>query len=463
MKKYLFLVIFLVSGNLFTQNFTFDAAPSIAVYNGQVAIAADLNKDNAPDLILSSNLPDLIHIYLNDGEGNFAAQPDSTYPVGDYPRDIAVGDLDLDTNIDIITANNSDSTISILFGNGDGTIRAIEQIKLGQQVTKYVGVGQLDTDEFPDIAVSTGTQARLYIISGNGDGTFKIPVDYPAGVSSPHDVVIGDFDLDQDMDIALGNGGAAYSVIHYNNEGDFSTTSNLNTMRPPTHPVAMNINDDLLLDFVIASNSYSTETLEILLNDGQDSYVRSALVTPGSYLLDLEVTDFNSDGFWDALTIDKYGMYISRIDGASAVAGTDTITSFENQDVKTIYISDFNKDQKMDILVCRIEALDIYLNTTAPVSIDKISTIPLKFKLSQNYPNPFNPTTTIEYSLSKSDFVTLKVYNILGSEVATLIQKIQPAGTHKINWDASGLSSGVYYYEIKAGESSQIKKMVLLR
>jgi parallel beta-helix repeat protein len=89
--------------------------------------------------------------------------------------------------------------------------------------------------------------------------------------------------------------------------------------------------------------------------------------------------------------------------------------------------------------------------------------IPQNYFLSQNYPNPFNPSTTIEFALPKSAFVTLKVYNLLGEEVATLIAEQRSAGIHKLKWDASGLASGVYLYRLEAGSFTQTKKLILIR
>jgi hypothetical protein len=88
------------------------------------------------------------------------------------------------------------------------------------------------------------------------------------------------------------------------------------------------------------------------------------------------------------------------------------------------------------------------------------------YVLQQNYPNPFNPTTTIGFSLPKSEFVTLKVYNILGEEVATLVSEKLAAGSYKYEWDASrpaGMASGVYLYRIQAENYIEVKKMILLR
>ncbi len=91
------------------------------------------------------------------------------------------------------------------------------------------------------------------------------------------------------------------------------------------------------------------------------------------------------------------------------------------------------------------------------------SNIPNKFNLSQNYPNPFNPSTVINYSIPKSQMVMLKIYNILGQEVATLVNQEQVAGNYKVTFDASRLSSGVYFYSIKTGNFSAVKKMMLLK
>ena len=88
---------------------------------------------------------------------------------------------------------------------------------------------------------------------------------------------------------------------------------------------------------------------------------------------------------------------------------------------------------------------------------------PTSFTLSQNYPNPFNPSTEIQYSIPKSGLVTLKVYNMLGQEIVTLVSQKQQAGSYTVNFDASKLASGVYLYRIQAGDFSLTKKMTLLK
>ena len=89
--------------------------------------------------------------------------------------------------------------------------------------------------------------------------------------------------------------------------------------------------------------------------------------------------------------------------------------------------------------------------------------LPSEYILSQNYPNPFNPTTTIKYDIYEISYVSIKVYNVLGKEVSTLVREEKPIGTHTIEFDATGLPSGVYFYRLEAGDFNITKKMTLLK
>ena len=86
-----------------------------------------------------------------------------------------------------------------------------------------------------------------------------------------------------------------------------------------------------------------------------------------------------------------------------------------------------------------------------------------RFYLSQNYPNPFNPVTTIKYSLQQTGYITLKVFNTIGEEVATLASNVEEAGSHEVGFDASALNSGVYYYRLESGGFSETNKMILIK
>jgi hypothetical protein len=94
--------------------------------------------------------------------------------------------------------------------------------------------------------------------------------------------------------------------------------------------------------------------------------------------------------------------------------------------------------------------------------VENVQEFPPQYVLQQNYPNPFNPTTSIKFDVPSSKVVTLKVFDILGREVATLLNEEKSAGTHTVTWDASSVSSGVYFYRIKAGDFVQTKRMMVV-
>ncbi|MDP1994470.1 MAG: T9SS type A sorting domain-containing protein, partial [Ignavibacteria bacterium] len=88
---------------------------------------------------------------------------------------------------------------------------------------------------------------------------------------------------------------------------------------------------------------------------------------------------------------------------------------------------------------------------------------PTTFALNQNYPNPFNPSTSIQYSVVGSQYVSLKVFNVLGKEVALLVNEKQEPGTYTVDFTSANLSGGAYFYRLQAGEFMQTKKMILLK
>ena len=111
----------------------------------------------------------------------------------------------------------------------------------------------------------------------------------------------------------------------------------------------------------------------------------------------------------------------------------------------------------------RLKQVDFNGSFTYSNEIEVDLTAPDEYALSQNYPNPFNPTTTINYQLPVKGYVTLKVFDILGNEVATLVNENKEPGVYKVQFGAGTLSSGVYFYKLQAGEFSQVKKLILTK
>ncbi|MBT8378419.1 MAG: T9SS type A sorting domain-containing protein [Ignavibacteria bacterium] len=93
----------------------------------------------------------------------------------------------------------------------------------------------------------------------------------------------------------------------------------------------------------------------------------------------------------------------------------------------------------------------------------ELEQIPTVIALNQNYPNPFNPATIIKYSIPGRSFISLKIYDVLGNEISTIVNEEKPAGSYEIEFAATNLPSGVYFYQLKAGDFIETKKMVLMK
>jgi streptogramin lyase len=112
---------------------------------------------------------------------------------------------------------------------------------------------------------------------------------------------------------------------------------------------------------------------------------------------------------------------------------------------------------------CASRGVAVLKVATVVTTLDETKSLPTDFALHQNYPNPFNPSTIISFAIPRGSFTTLKVYNILGQEVATLVNEEMKPGTYEVNWNASSNSSGVYLYRLQTGESVETKQMILLK
>jgi hypothetical protein len=109
------------------------------------------------------------------------------------------------------------------------------------------------------------------------------------------------------------------------------------------------------------------------------------------------------------------------------------------------------------------EKVVVHQNAITKFIITLIEAAPVNYVLEQNYPNPFNPSTSIKYQIPELSIVTLKVYDVLGNEIAILINEEKLPGNYELKFDATKLASGVYFYQLKAGSFTDIKKMILIR
>lgn len=151
-------------------------------------------------------------------------------------------------------------------------------------------------------------------------------------------------------------------------------------------------------------------------------------------------------------------------EGSWATVGFKNGNGTTTQPHEYSYIDDISSINATSVAY-RLRQVDFDGNSqySQVVLVDNIA--PAQYSLSQNYPNPFNPATVINYAVPDNSFITLKVYNSLGQEVSTLVNETKQAGSYKVNFNASGLPSGVYYYVLRTGNNEFVKteKMILLK
>ena len=219
-------------------------------------------------------------------------------------------------------------------------------------------------------------------------------------------------------------------------------------------PKAREIGTSSDVDFFVLHGSTDAPTVDViargvatLVDDAAYSDITGYInVPPSAYTLDLTLADGTT-------LVQSYVADLSGLGGGSAaVFASGFLTPTNNQNGEAFGLFFALADGTVGQFPEGVTSVEEFSSIT-----------PDDYSISQNYPNPFNPSTTINFTIPKNDFVTLKVYNILGSEVSTLVNQELTAGSYKFDFDASNLASGIYLYELKAGSFAQIKKMNLLK
>jgi hypothetical protein len=176
---------------------------------------------------------------------------------------------------------------------------------------------------------------------------------------------------------------------------------------------AIDVDKDNDIDVIVGEKTQTS----LYENDGSQNFLKQMIAPDTDFATSVFAIDINGDGNMDIVT---------------ASGNDDKIAWHENQGLSSIYS-------------------------------ENEPNIPIKDYLFDNYPNPFNASTTIRFSISTTDHVTLKIYNVIGEELYTIINEVLPAGMHKVNLDAKNLASGLYFYSFKTSNYNEIKKLILIK
>ncbi|MBM2846845.1 MAG: 5'-Nucleotidase domain protein [Bacteroidetes bacterium] len=322
------------------------------------------------------------------------------------------------------------------------------------------------------VIVSAGSGGDVILLtSSDGGGTWieQIVYDIDETLNTPEEVPDGScsaiYDLSGEVHVVWGNWySAGDGILYYSVDAGirhWSSTTGVQEIALPTQDtsivvpaggrdgnyasgadIAIDADNNLYVTYSsfiserdVNNNSYE-HIFALGSSDGGATWMNSTDVTPGS----------SFDAAFPSLA-DRVGQNLHIVYNCDPFAGTAILGDHLEIDVAIMYL--------------QVERTSVI--TSATTVQDKPEELPQVFELSQNYPNPFNPETTIEYQLPVSARVSLIVSDILGREVATLVDREERAGRKSVSFNGSGLSSGTYFYRLRAGDFVQTRKLILAR
>jgi hypothetical protein len=268
----------------------------------------DFNGDGIPDLVTVNANSNTLSLLFGNGDGTF--QTPTTYPTGSMPASLSAGDFNGDGIPDLVVTNVSSNTVSVLLGNGDGTFQSQVTYTAGTDPVA-IGVGDLNGDGILDLAVTNIVDNTVSILLGNGNGTFQAPVAYLTG-SDPQAIRVRDFNGDGKLDLAVLNYlGETVSVLFGNGDGTFQAQVTYPTGNQPEGLSVGDFNGDGIPDLAIANSD--TDSVSVLLGNGNGTFQAQVVYPTGNQPEGLSMGDFNGDGKLD-LALDLVDSFqLSRV------------------------------------------------------------------------------------------------------------------------------------------------------
>lgn len=406
------------------------------------------------------------------------------------PTELKFFDLDNDAHLDLIVGFNSNN-LQIFWGDGAGGFPSNTLLNTPGHV-KSIEIGNDNFFNEPQVFLTIddgGFPPNLsymaYIADDNGRENVEVVLVKKPGTNVPDtiyavmdDMAIGNIDADPNDEIVALTVGIFGEVFIFNDTTISGTHYPYgthyryvfgNTASYRSSSITIDDFDGDGDNDILTTGSSSNE-LVLIKNLGNYNFQDEEIIARQS--MGFVVMDYENDGDKDIVTIndrlERNGISVYLNDGL----GNFTVREncyFPHADGFPWFIkaADFDLDGRTDIAITSSsDSLYVLYNLgggTVGVKNEELKYTPNSFSLEQNFPNPFNPTTTIQYSLPQAEDVTLKIYNLLGEEVKTLVNDYQQAGKHSVQINANNLPSGVYFYRIQAGNFVQTKKMILIK
>jgi len=451
--------------------------------------ASDIDNDGDLDVIVSGSgraaTGVQVKVLKNSGNGNFEIPVN--YSVRGGGVQAKFRDLNGDNKPDILYAtaiNSPPYDFHYAINNGDGTFGVVRTKSIGSCGWYDIEAADLDNDQDLDVIITEWlgcinipeSSRRIFICLNNGEAVFSDPIIKVVG-SHPGPIGLGDFNHDSKMDVVTGVSGAIIELNLGTGNGDLlpPTTFSIGSQGGATDISVEDFNNDGNPD-VASCNFWESTTMSVLYGTVNGTF-QTAMILTSAFSPDLlnvsgiTAGDLDNDGDKDIMVGHNASNCISLYYNSNGTFEYK-MRAGGYSGVYAPFFGDFDGDTKSDVIalgsvppsgmgsnLMLIKGLN-----TGPTSVaNNISNIASDYSLGQNYPNPFNPVTVIEVNILRSEFVSLKVFDITGKEISTLVNENLNPGSYKINFNGEGHTSGVYFYTLNVNGFSETKKMLLLK
>jgi hypothetical protein len=321
------------------------AAPAPDLRPFQVAVA-DLTGNGIMDVVTANRSDNSVSVLLGNRDGSF--QTRETFPTGRQPFSVTVADLNGDGIPDLVTANYAGDSISVLLGNGDGTFRPHVDYPAGSADYDAV-VADLNGDHKPDIIVTDKNDNTVGVLLGNGDGTFQPMKSYPVA-SGPYEVVVKDLTGNGIPDLVVSHFSATVvDVLMGNGDGTFRPAREFDAGSRPYGLAVADLTGDGIQDIITAN--YRSSNVSVLMGDGKGDFGAPHLIPVGLAPNEVKVADLNGDGKLDLVTANYGGNDVSVLLGNGNGDFQAARTFAAGTGPASVAIADLNGDGKLDLVV----------------------------------------------------------------------------------------------------------------
>ena len=385
--------------------------------------------------------PEQLRIYYNDN-GMLDSLPGWMSQSVQYSYDVNWADFDNDGDLDVVFAGeNHPNRIFENFGDSI-SVTPTWQSTDASQYANSLFIGDVNDDGFLDLAISDNNQhggSGKFKIYKNNQGTMETTPYWSSAFSGyGSGIMLADIDNDTDLDLLTG-GWWQPCRIYLNDNGNF----NIN----PQYTSSTGSVVEAIICGDVDKDAVQVIEENFIANGSKKLFYIPR--TPLQYISNVIIDE-------DTLTYDEYCYDLE----CGWISLSDTPDSGSVITVQTAF------SWNIDMGITNWDSNDgnyLFYNTNDPVYVNNYEEVPERFVLYQNYPNPFNPSTIISWQSQVSSWQTLKIYDVLGNEIATLVNEEKPASEYEVEFNSISLPSGIYFYRLQAGEFVETKKMVLLK